>query len=36
MQLGGALTVVLLVVFLTLLFRADAKRKRHFAESTAT
>jgi protein SCO1/2 len=36
MQLGGALTVVLLVAFLTVLFRADAKRKRHFAESTAT
>jgi hypothetical protein len=29
-------TAVLLGIFLTVLFRADAKRKRHFAESTAT
>jgi protein SCO1/2 len=36
MQLGGAAAVVMLVAFLTLLFRADAKRKRHFAQSTAT
>jgi protein SCO1/2 len=36
MQLGGAVTVVLLGLFLTVLFRADARRKRHFAESTAT
>lgn len=37
MQLGGAVAVVLLAVLLTILFRADAKRKRrHFAQSTAT
>lgn len=36
MQLGGAVTVVLLGIFLTILFRADAKKKRHFAERPAT
>lgn len=36
MQLGGAVTVVLLGIFLTILFRADARKKRHFAERPAT
>jgi protein SCO1/2 len=36
MQVGGAIAVALLAAFLTILFRADAKRKRHFAQSTAT
>jgi len=36
MQLGGAVAVLILIAFLTILFRADAKRRRHFAQSTAT
>lgn len=36
MQLGGAFAVLVLVALLTILFRADARRKRHFAQSTAT
>jgi protein SCO1/2 len=36
MEVGGAITVVLLVGFLALLYRADSKRRRHLAESTVT
>jgi protein SCO1/2 len=36
MQLGGAVTVVLLAGFVLILHRADSKRKRRLAESTAT
>lgn len=36
MQLGGAASVVLLGGFLTVLFRADAKKKRRLAASTVT
>jgi protein SCO1/2 len=33
MRIGGAVAVVLLVAFLALLFRADAKKRRRLAES---
>jgi protein SCO1/2 len=36
MQLGGAVSVVLLAGFVLILHRADSKRKRRLAESTAT
>jgi protein SCO1/2 len=36
MEVGGAVTIVLLAGFLWLLFRADSKRRRHLAESTVT
>jgi protein SCO1/2 len=36
MQVGGALSVVLLAVFLVILSRADARRRRQLRESTAT
>lgn len=36
MQVGGGFTVVLLAGFVTVLLRADGKKKRRLAESTAT
>ena len=35
MRVGGAVTVALLALFLTLLWRADSKRRRRIAESTS-
>jgi len=35
MRVGGAVTVVLLALFLTLLWRADSKRRRRTAESSS-